>query len=216
MKTIKLISYIFFILVFLGCEPDRIDIDRFGELVGIVLDGDDYTPLPGVLIFTSPASTAVITDPDGHFFFQKVIEGEVLINARKNEYLSSSINVSVCQNERTTLTFFLLKDDNDVGWVTIYDPVPGNGADDQNPSFTFQWQVDQQDNSKEFEYTVYIFESNYTTQQIVGENLTSKEVVVSGLKYETTYFWYVVAKYEGQKVAYSPTWSFKTLVNNDI
>jgi len=216
MKTFKIINYIFLVLLFTSCEETKIDIDKYGELSGLVLDGDDYTPLAGVLVTTNPASTASITDANGKFVFTKVKEGEVLINARKNDYLSSSINVSVFDGDRTDLTFFLLKDENNVGWVTIYDPVPGNGAVDQHTSFTFQWNVDQQNPGKVLDYTVYIFESNSTTQQIVGENLLPQEVVVDGLKYETTYFWYVVAKFEGNRVANSPTWTFKTGVNNDI
>jgi hypothetical protein len=192
-----------------------LDIAKFGSLSGIILDGDDYTPLQGVLIATSPASSTVLTDAEGKFEFPKVAEGEVAVTARKKDFLSGSVSVSVYESENTDLTFFLLKDEKDVGWVTIYDPVPGNGAVAQSTSFTFQWHVDQQNKSKVLEYTVYIFESNSTVQKIVGENLTDTEVVVNGLKYDTTYFWYVVAKNEGSKVANSPTWTFKTGQNNN-
>jgi hypothetical protein len=214
MKTIKLISYTVIILFFIGCEEDKLDIGKYGALSGIVLDGDNYTPLEGVLISTSPASSSALTNTDGKFEFNKVAEGEVAITARKKDFLSNSVSVSVYENETTTLTFYLLKDENDVGWVTLYDPVPGNGAVDQNTSLTFQWEVDQQNKSKELDYTLYYYESGFTVQQIAGENLTAKEVVVDGLKYATTYYWYVVAKYEGDKVANSPTWSFKTQIEN--
>ena len=149
MKTLKWINIFFLVLFFMGCEEDKIDIDKFGTLSGEVLNGDDYTPLEGVLISTSPASSSVLTNAEGKFEFQKVLEGEVAINARKKDYLSNTVSVSVYENETTTLTFYLLKDDNDVGWVTIYDPVPGNGAVEQNTSFKFQWKVDQQNKSKE-------------------------------------------------------------------
>lgn len=137
-------------------------------------------------------------------------EGEVAITARKKDYLSSSVSVAVYENETTDLTFFLLKDEKNVGWVTIYDPVPGNGAVDQNNTFTFQWNVDQENKGKELVYTVYFYESNSTVQKIAGENLTATEVIVSGLEYSTTYYWYVVAKHEGSRVANSPTWTFRT------
>jgi hypothetical protein len=214
MKTLKWISSIFFLFLLLGCEEEKIDIDKFGTLSGIVLNGDDYSPLEGVLISTSPASSTVITDADGKFEFKKVKEGEVAITARKKDFLSNSVSVAVYEYETTALTFYLLKDEKDVGWVTIYDPVPGNGAVDQQTSFTFQWKVDQQNKSKQLEYTVYYFESGSTVQQLAGENLTAKEVVVSGLKHETNYYWYVVAKHEGSNVANSPTWTFKTSTEN--
>jgi len=210
MKTKLWIPAIFLLLLFVGCEEEKIDIEKFGSVTGVVLNGEDYTPLEGVLISTSPASTTTLTNAEGVFEFNKVIEGDVAVTARKKDFLSGSVSVAVYENESTALTFFLLKDDRDVGWVTIYDPVPGNGAVDQQTSFTFQWKVDQQNRSKELDYTVYYFESGSTVQKIAGENLSSTEVIVDGLDYSTTYYWYVVAKYEGDKVANSPTWTFKT------
>jgi len=215
MKAKNIFIYVILLFLLAGCEEQKLDIPKYGSLSGVILDGDDYSPLEGVLVSTSPASSTMLTDAEGRFEIQKVAEGEVAVTARKKDFLSSSVSVSVYEKENTDLTFFLLKDERDVGWVTIYDPVPGNGAVDQNTSFTFQWKVDQQNKDKKLEYTVYIFESNSTVQQIVGENLTSTEVVVNGLKFDTTYFWYVVAKYEGSKVANSPTWTFKTTKNNN-
>jgi hypothetical protein len=210
MKTIKLISYIFLIILFLGCEEDNIDINRFGGLSGVVLNGEDYSPLSGVLITTSPASSTALTDSKGAFKFKKVKEGEVTVTARKKDFLSSTVSVAVYEYETDTLTFFLMKDEKNVGWVTIYDPVPGNGAVDQQTSFTFQWKVDREKKSKQLDYTVYYFKSGSTVQQVAGENLSATEVVVDGLDNSTTYYWYVVAKFEGERVANSPTWSFKT------
>ena len=162
------------------------------------------------MITTSPASSTAITNSEGEFNFEKVKEGEVTVTARKKDFLSSSVNVAVYEYETGALTFLLMKDEKKVGWITIYDPVPGNGAIDQHTSFTFKWKVDQEKKDKQLEYTVYYFKSGSTVQQIAGENLTSTEVVIDDLDYSTTYFWYVVAKYEGDRVANSPTWSFKT------
>ncbi|MFW5756708.1 MAG: carboxypeptidase regulatory-like domain-containing protein [Tangfeifania sp.] len=215
MKTIIYLPLFFLFLLFTGCEEEKIDIEKFGSLSGVVLDGEDYSPIEGALISTSPASSTTLTNAEGTFEFNKVKEGEVAITARKKDFLSGSVSVAVYENEATALTFFLLKDDKDVGWITIYDPVPGNGAVDQQTSFSFQWKTDQQNKSKELEYTVYYFESGSTVQKIAGENLTTKEVVVDGLDYSTTYYWYVVAKHEGDKVANSPTWSFKTRAENE-
>lgn len=210
MKTIKWMSLIFLAFLFLGCEEDKVDINRFGELTGVVLNGEDYSPLSGVLITTSPATSSVLSDSEGKFEVKKAKEGDVTVTARKKDFLSSSITIAVYEYEITALTFFLLKDEKNVGWVTIYYPVPGNGADDQNTSLTFQWKVEREKKSKQLEYTIYYFQSGSTVQQIAGENLSTTEVMVNGLKYSTTYYWYVVAKHEGDRVANSPTWSFKT------
>lgn len=182
----------------------------YGTISGTILDGEDYIPLSGVQIVTNPASSSILTDVNGFFEIEKVLVGEVAISARKKDYLSTSISVAVYAKDTTEIVFYLLKDDGNVGWVQIYDPVPGNGAVNQETSFTFQWKVDQENRNRELVYTVYYFVSNSTVQQIAGENLTENEVIVSGLQTSTTYYWYVVAKYEGKTVANSPTWTFRT------
>lgn len=216
MKTNIWIIFAFLLIIMLpACEEEKIDIEKYGSITGVVLNGEDYSPLGGVQISTTPASSTMLTDENGRFEFDKVKEGEVAITARKKDFLGNSVTVAVYEYEKTELTFYLLKDEKNVGWVTIYDPVPGNGAVDQKTSFTFQWKIDQQNKSKELTYTVYYFESGSTVQYIAGESLTTKEVVVDGLKTGATYYWYVVARYEGSIVANSPTWTFKTAVNVD-
>ncbi|WP_297335550.1 carboxypeptidase-like regulatory domain-containing protein [Algoriphagus sp.] len=200
-----------FVTLFLSsCEEELLDVDRFGTITGIVVDGTTYEPLPGVLVTTTPASNAVLSDEGGTFQLDKISAGDVLINARKNEYLTGSISVAVYEEENTAVTFFLLEDENNVGDVVLFDPVPGNGAVDQPLSFTLSWNVDQENRGVELDYTVYLFESGSTTQTIVSENLQNREAVISNLKTNTTYFWYVVAKFDGKNVANSPTWTFRT------
>jgi hypothetical protein len=215
MNKLKTACFIMLAFVFFGCEEEKLDIDKFGSISGIILDGESYEPIMGVLLATNPASATAVTDEKGNFEFPKVIEGDVAITARKKDFLTNSVSVAVYDSEATEVTFFLLKDEKNIGSVIIYDPIPGNGAVDQNKSFTFKWKVDQENRSKELEYTVYIFESNSTVQQIVGENLNVKEVTVNGLKPNTTYYWYVVAKFEGSNVSNSPTWTFQTAKDTD-
>ncbi len=216
MDKFKYISYILLVFLFLSCEDEKLDIDRFGSISGTILDGESYQPLKGVLLATNPASATALTNEEGRFEFQKVIEGDVAITARKKDFLTNSVSVAVYDREATEVTFFMLKDEKNIGSVMIYDPVPGNGAVGQSKSFTFKWKVEQENRSKSLEYTVYIFESNSTVQKIVGENLNAKEVTVNGLNPNTSYYWYVVAKFEGSNVANSPTWTFHTAKDTDL
>ena len=203
------------ILLIIGCEEEKVDVVNYGSLTGVIVDGETYEPLDGVLIATNPASSSIITAISGEFSFSKILSGEVSVTARKKNYLSSTVMVSVFDNETTQMTMVLQKDDNDYGSVTIYDPVPGNGAVNQLSSFLMEWKVDQSKSDLSLIYDVYLFKSNSSTQTVVGQSLTVKEVVVDDLSDDTTYYWYVVAKYDGNIVANSPTWSFKTGDNSD-
>lgn len=197
-------------IVLFSCEEEKFDVKKFGSVSGVVVDGDGYSPLAGVLITTSPASSAILTDENGSFELSKVPMGDVLISAKKEDYLSSSVTVAVYDEDNTNLTFFLSLDENNAGSVVIYDPVPGNGSVDQAKDLTLGWQVDQSNLDTPLTYSVYLFESNSTTQKNIGQGLATTELVLSGLKANTTYYWYVLAKYEGKNVANSPTWTFRT------
>jgi len=108
------------------------------------------------------------------------------------------------------MDFLIFKDNTNIGTISIYDPVPGNGAVDQLLAMTLIWKTEGNKASTVLTYDIYIFESNSTVQKLLGENVVLQQVTTSGLKFSTTYYWYVVAKYDGNKVAFSPTWTFRT------
>lgn len=208
-KSLFFISLLI-ISTFTSCESEKLDIITYGSIKGLVLDGETYLPMQGALITTTPASEATLTDANGNFTIQKVKEGDVAINIKKNEYLINSMTVAIYEGESTLMNFLIFKDYKNAGNITLYDPVPGNGAVDQPLAITLKWKIDGNNANMVLSYSIYIFESNSTVQNLLGENVVLQEVTTSGLKVSTTYFWYVVAKYEGKKVAFSPTWSFKT------
>jgi len=214
MKNIYTIISLFFFVTLISCDEVKLDIVNYGTIDGIVLDGTSYLPVSGALVTTTPATVALLSDAAGKFTIQKVKEGEVAVNVKKKDYLTNSLTVAIYGAESTKLDFVIYKDDNNIGNVSVYDPVPGNGAVDQTLALTLKWNVDGRKSNTQLSYTIYMFESNSTVQRLLGEDVILQEVTTSGLKYSTTYFWYVVAKYEGNKVAFSPTWSFRTRDNN--
>lgn len=210
MNRFNLVVIFFLALAVSSCEEEKFDVEKFGSISGIVVDGNDYSALSGVQITTTPPSTAVLTDENGSFQLEKVQEGDVIITARKEDFLTGTVSIAVFENENTNLTFFLSKDEDDVGSVVLFDPVPGNGAVNQSLALTLAWRTDQSQADRLLTYTVFLFESNSTDQEIIGQNLTTTEVIASNLKPNTTYYWYVLAKFEGRNVANSPTWTFRT------
>ena len=214
MRKIIYIVFCLFLISITACDEVKLDIVNYGSVSGTVLDGDTYLPLQGVLITTTPASISILTDAQGKFSIPKITEGEVAVNVKKKDYLSNTISVAVLGDEEASLDFLIFKDENNIGNITIYDPVPGNGALDQLTGFSLKWNVNGKKTSTVLTYSIYIFESGSTVQKLVGEGISDMEVTVSGLKNSTTYYWYVVANYDGNKVAFSPTWSFKTAASN--
>jgi len=194
-----------------SCDEVKLDIINYGSINGKVLDGETYLPLNGVLVTTTPPSIALLTDAEGKFTIPKLKEGEVAVNVKKKDYLSTSLSAAIYNEEVTQLDILILKDDKNIGNINVYDPVPGNGALDQSLGFALKWKVEGKKAGTNLTYSIYIFESNSTVQKLVGEDISALEVTVSGLNNSTTYFWYVVVKYEGSKIAFSPTWSFKTI-----
>ena len=210
MRKIIYVVCCFLLASITSCDEEKLDVINYGSISGKVLDGVTYLPVQGALVTTTPASISLLTDAEGKFSIPKLKEGEVAVNLKKKDYLSNSLSVAIYGEEQTQLDFLLFKDENNIGNINIYDPVPGNGALDQSLGFLLKWKVDGKKSSTTLTYSIYIFESNSTVQKLVGEDISVPEVTVSDLKNSTTYFWYVVAKYEGNKVAYSPTWTFKT------
>jgi len=208
-KNIYFISLLF-IATFISCESEKLDILTYGNISGTVLDGDTYLPIQGAMITTIPASIATLSDVNGKFSILKVKDGEVSVNIKKKDYLSNSLTIAIYENDNTQMDFLIFKDDNNIGNASIYDPVPGNGAVDQALALTLKWKVEGAKSGTKLTYNIYIFESNSTVKKLLGENIELLEVTTSGLKASTTYFWYVEAKYDGEKVANSPTWAFKT------
>lgn len=210
MKKIISVYLLFLLFGLLSCDEEKLDVISYGSMSGTVVDGETYQPLQGVLITTTPASVSILTDSEGKFAIPKIKEGEVAINVKKKDYLSNTISVAIFSDEETKVDFLIFKDENNIGDISVYDPVPGNGALDQSTSVTFKWNVEGKKANVSLTYSIYLFESGSTIQKLVGDGIVDKEVTVSGLKNATTYYWYVVASYEGNKVAFSPTWSFQT------
>lgn len=213
MKKHMHIICLVFMATFTSCESEKLDIVNFGTINGLVLDGESYAPIQGALITTTPASIAILSDEKGQFKITKVKEGEVVVNIKKKDYLSNSLTIAIYKDDSTKMNFLISKDNNNIGNISIYDPVPGNGAVEQSLAMTLQWKQEGSKASTHLTYDIYLFESNSTVQKLLGESIELQEVTTSSLKNATTYFWYVVAKYEGNKVAFSPTWAFKTRDN---
>ena len=164
---------------------------------------------------TNPASTALVSNDNGNFSFPKIIAGDIALSVKKKDYINQTVNVNIAEYETTSVVVYMVKDDNMNSNVSLIDPVPGNGANDQKLSITFKWKVEKSGKDIPLSYSVFYYESGSTARKVVGENLNELQAYIDGLKLNTTYYWYVVAKNDGEILTNSPTWSFKTQLEEE-
>jgi hypothetical protein len=80
MKKYLYIISLISLIVFTSCESDKLSITNYGMITGKVMDGDTYLPVSGVMITTTPASLALLSDADGKFTIPKIKEGDITVN----------------------------------------------------------------------------------------------------------------------------------------
>lgn len=78
-----------------SCAKDTIEPESFGNIIGIVIDGETEEPIGTVNISTTPATEAIFTEEAGGFTFENIPTGNYTVQARKSGYSSTSVSVNV-------------------------------------------------------------------------------------------------------------------------
>ena len=195
-------------LMFSSCEK-KIEVAEYGSISGTVYADSSNQPLANVRISTSPASGVVLTDSNGSFTIPTVPTGETTVKAEKTGYNTQSVSVKVVKNQ-TVDVFFLLThpDPKSPTYEEITDPEPHHQAQQVPVDTSLSWSFSGEDTTVTFD--VFLYSSHTSTQQSIVTDTTGTSVEVNGLRYETTYYWYVVARKDGEKIASSEVWSFTT------
>jgi uncharacterized protein (TIGR02145 family) len=87
-------------------------------------------------------------------------------------------------------------------------PTPIDNALEQPLDITLSWKCKEQ-NLYELKYDIYFGIDNPPTQ-IIAKNNYSKTLERGGLKYNTDYYWRVIAKDKDNNDTQEPVWKFKT------
>ena len=207
--------FILMMVVVSSCEK-TIELHDFGTISGQVLDANDNSPVAGVSISTSPASSTVITDADGRFKIDEVPVGEVIVTAKKIEYRQATATLNLQVGKESIATIMMEKSS---GYFqpggTFRNPEPSNAATVQSVDVMLSWSFEQKNTTDSLFFDVKLFESNNTTPVHLAEGITDYKVEAESLKYSTTYYWQVVASDKDSVIAYSELWSFTTSVFPD-
>jgi len=89
-------------------------------------------------------------------------------------------------------------------------PTPGNGAQGQLLRLTLSWYGGDPDSGDVVRYDVYL--GTNMQPPLVDSNLSADSISVGRLKYDSTYYWQVIAHDDHGGTAQGPLWQFRTIV----
>lgn len=201
----------FFVLFLESCE-ETIEPEAFGSIRGRITYARTGEPVAGASITTNPPTEAIITDEDGNFFLPMVPTGSVTVVIKKPDYKTESIAVLVREDQTTQLlgTLSAPTDGNSAPGSPM-GPNPPNATGEQPVSLQLSWEpaVDPQGDS--LRYDLILYESDSTNGRLVAQDLFDTTYTLENLRYNTTYFWQVIAKDSSDHLTPSPVWSFRTV-----
>lgn len=216
----KLIKFFLFAIIVMSigaCEKDKIEVQEYGTVTGIVLDAHTNMPIATANVSTNPPSSSILSDADGKFTITQVPIGNVIITAKKDMYTTGTAKVSVQANQTTDVVIMLASTDPSQNVVEFSNPAPANESVDQpRLDITLAWQVTDNAGFDSLKYDVIIYESPGLIQQTVASSITDTFAVVEVLDFGKAYYWQVVAKENGTEINRSKVWTFSTVPFPDV
>lgn len=187
MKVQLLISLILFAVIsmlFNSCAKDTMEAEAYGEIEGIVINGENEEGIATVNITTTPATNAIFTENDGTFTIQNIPTGNYTIQARKQDFSNNSVSVSVRENETAIARIALGPDDDDEENTVTLDDFEAevtswfNDAEGDSTFVDVNYRISNTNTTADIdEYEVYFeIETDGNTSfffDINGENLRS-------------------------------------------
>lgn len=203
-------------LLFPSCKEDTVEPEVFGSMSGTVLDADDNSIVSGAGVTTNPPTNAVLTDNSGKFHFNDIAAGDYVISITKSGYSKGTVSISVKEGRTSEAVILLTKSDTENN--TPYAPInisPADEALNQPLSAKLTWSGKDPDKDDTLYYDVYLYEANSTSKTKAASAIKDTTYTVTGLKYNTTYIWQIIAKDKASLSANGLTWSFKTIPQPD-
>lgn len=195
-----------------SCNENTVNPVLYGTISGVVLGPDGKTAIPGASITTNPASSAIVTDDSGKFTIQSVPVGSYSVSAGKSGYDKTTVSVAVESGETAEAVIFLSESSNFIPAMPV-NPYPQDRANNQPVSLTLSWHNTALSGfgSDTTRFDVYLFESGSTDRKLIASDISDTSTTVSGLKFNTTYYWQVTAKGSDTLRANSDIWNFTTV-----
>ena len=211
MKNILLFILTILSLHLISCNDVPLDPILFGSLEGTVLDQDDQSVITGVLVSTAPASNSLITEEEGKFLMEEIPVGEYEIILEKSDYINSRETVIISEGVTTQITILLQKKSiNNSPPNLPTSESPNNLAEDIDLDVELTWTGTDPNPTDSITYDVLLYSDNIGQFQTIASDIRDESFLLSGLTYETTYFWQIIIKDGVNDPINGPIWQFKT------
>lgn len=99
-------------LVLTGCDEETLGPQTRGAIEGVVEDTETNEPVARANVTTSPPTQSVLTDEDGQFEIEEVPTGNYSVTVTKTGYKSRTVQVKVQENQTTSATILLEREDD--------------------------------------------------------------------------------------------------------
>ncbi len=203
----------------ISCQEDGISPDLFGSISGTVLDGQTNAPIGSANVTTSPPTSSIVTDADGKFRMTDVPIGNYSIVVQKSGFAKNTVTIAVKEDQTTNAIVFLERTSVVNNPPTVPEkPSPADQAANQLTTLTLRWFSTDPDSIDELTFDIYLYESSSPVSHLLAKDHPDTSIEVSNLKFNTAYFWQVVAIDTNGAVVNGPVWSFQTrpFPNNPI
>lgn len=211
MKTaLKYISLVILTLLITDCSEDKISLSTTGVITGKVVSIGDNLPLENTKISTSPNSSIVFTNADGDFIIENALIGTYSVQAEKEGFLSNFESATVIADVAVNVIFELNIEtaNNDAPNAPVL-VSPANNAINQELTVDLVWTgTDPEDDGLTYEIEIL---NDQNTEVLVFTDIVDSILTVSGLNYNTKYFWTVSASDNINASVLSETFNFTTV-----
>ncbi|GAB3737415.1 carboxypeptidase regulatory-like domain-containing protein [Spirosoma lituiforme] len=194
----------------LSCNEDTfIDPVQLTTVRGRVLYSVNQQPIRNATVKLTPGNRVVATDSAGLFRFDSVIVGSYTVQASKTGYGTEVATVAAAAGTSPVVTILLTDDKTQNRPPTTPTLVaPAQNSTTQSTTLTLKWTATDP-NRDSLTYTVLLYRSGAATPTASYTGLVADSLVISGLDYNTTYLWQVIAA-DGINTVNGPIWSFQT------
>lgn len=198
------------LVLFCACSEETITITGQGTLTGKVVEKSTNIPLENVKISTNPNTSTIFSDSEGNFQISNIDVGDYSVKAEKEGYIvkfeGATIQESVSANVIFELEIetanndapnapILLEPLNDSVEVGLSVDLVWSGSDPEEDELTYSVEILNDQNADVISFT----------------EITDTTLTVSGLMYNTKYFWQVTANDGINNSVSSNVFNFRTI-----